>query len=213
MEDLDTVSLYLVYLVGVFLVLFNGFKHTLRASNVPLRAICQHTSVESTMTIVPGRYFSCMSHGATRLLSASIYQFSFRDAKRKWDYLIAMDYVNGRTLANYMAENQHGFHLTPLCTTTLSSSTMPPGPLSTHGLRTCESPIFGQVQSHRGPFASYYAELSAFFNERCKMALDANQIPDHHSSRRERFDDSAPLVFTHQDLNPRNIIVGEDGRL
>ena len=29
----------------------------------------------------------------------------------------------------------------------------------------------------------------------------------------ERFDDSAPLVFTHQDLNPRNIIVGEDGRL
>lgn len=27
------------------------------------------------------------------------------------------------------------------------------------------------------------------------------------------FDDSAPLVFTHQDLNMRNLIVGDDGRL
>lgn len=27
------------------------------------------------------------------------------------------------------------------------------------------------------------------------------------------FDDSAPLVFNHQDLNMRNMIVGDDGRL
>ena len=27
------------------------------------------------------------------------------------------------------------------------------------------------------------------------------------------FDDSAPLVLTHQDLNMRNFIVGDDGRL
>ena len=27
------------------------------------------------------------------------------------------------------------------------------------------------------------------------------------------FDDSAPLVLTHQDLNMRNLIVGDDGRL
>lgn len=27
------------------------------------------------------------------------------------------------------------------------------------------------------------------------------------------FDDSAPLVFTHQDINMRNLIVGDDGCL
>ena len=141
--------------------------------------------------------------------------------KRQWDYLIVMDYVNGRTLTEVWPT----FSIWQKINTALTlrryvqqlrrlkaSSTIPPGPLSAYGPRTCESPIFGQVQSHRGPFASY-AELSAFFNERCKMALDANKVPDHHSSRRERFDDSAPLVFTHQDLNPRNIIVGEGGRL
>lgn len=116
------------------------------------------------------------------------------------------------SLANFLnvAEDRCGFHFTPLRETTLS----PQGIFydTTYGSRTYESPIFGQVQSHRSPFASY-SELSAFFNERCKMSLDANKVPDHHLSRNERFDDSAPLVFTHQDINPRNIIVGEDSRL
>jgi len=56
-------------------------------------------------------------------------------------------------------------------------------------------PIFGQVQSQRGPFASYA------------------EVPEDHLSKKELFDDSTPLVLTHQDLNLRNIILGEDSRL
>ena len=144
-----------------------------------------------------------------------------RVVKRKWDYLIVMDYVNGRTLAEVWPSFTTWQKISAAFTLRRyvrqlrrlkASPTTPPGPLSAHGPRTCESPIFGQGQSHRGPFASY-AELSAFFNERCKMALDANEVSIDHPSRRERFDDSSPLVLTHQDLNPRNIIVGEAGRL
>lgn len=47
------------------------------------------------------------------------------------------------------------------------------------------------------------------------------QILKEHRDRRDyptadlvgEMDDSEPLVLTHQDLNPRNIIVGDDGRL
>ena len=114
--------------------------------------------------------------------------------KRQWDYLIVMNYVNGRTPS--LAEVWPTFSIWQKINMAFTlrryvqqlrrlkaSSTIPPGPLSAYGPRTCESPILGQVQSHRGPFASH-AELSAFFNERCKMALDANKVPDHHSSRR-----------------------------
>ena len=144
-----------------------------------------------------------------------------RVVKCQWDFLIVMDYIPGPTLA----------HVWPTLSTwrkirvafTLrryvrqlrrlkASATTPPGPLSAQGARICESPIFGQVQSHRGPFASY-SELSAFFNERHQMAMDANKLPQDDPSRNDLFDNSEPLVLTHQDLNLRNIIVGEDGRL
>lgn len=89
----------------------------------------------------------------------------------------------------------------------------PPGPLcELGGPRICESPVFGGVQSHRGPFASY-AELSAFFNERHRMTLDARSVPPDDPARDDLFDNSGPLVLTHQDLNLRNIVVGEGGRL
>ncbi|KIJ14976.1 hypothetical protein PAXINDRAFT_12245 [Paxillus involutus ATCC 200175] len=144
-----------------------------------------------------------------------------RVVKQKWDHLIVMDHIKGPTLAKVWPTLSVWRKIGVAFTLRryvrqlrrLKAPPMtPPGPLSTQGPRTCESPIFGQVQSHRGPFASY-AELSAFFNERCKMALDADQVPENHPSRKELFDDSGPLVLTHQDLNLRNIIVGEDGRL
>jgi len=144
-----------------------------------------------------------------------------RVVKRQWDYLIVMDYIKGPTLAQVWSNFSIWKKIYVAFTLRryvrqlrrLKASPMtPPGPLSAQGPRICESPIFGQVQSHRGPFASY-AELSAFFNERCKMALDADQVPEDDPSRKELFDDSSPLVLTHQDINPRNIIVGEDGRL
>ncbi len=45
------------------------------------------------------------------------------------------------------------------------------------------------------------------------MGHDISKLPEDHPWRKERFDDSEPLVLTHQDINPRNIIVGEDGRI
>jgi aminoglycoside phosphotransferase (APT) family kinase protein len=39
------------------------------------------------------------------------------------------------------------------------------------------------------------------------------RVPEDHPWWKEKFDDSAPLVLTHQDINPRNIIVGTDGRI
>ena len=144
-----------------------------------------------------------------------------RVVKREWDFWIVMDYIPGPTLA----------HVWPTLSTwrkirvafTLrryvrqlrrlkASATTPPGPLSAQGARICESPIFGQVRSHRGPFASY-SELSDFFNKRQQMAMDAEKLSRDDPSRNDLFDDSEPLVLTHQDLNLRNIIVGEDGRL
>jgi hypothetical protein len=144
-----------------------------------------------------------------------------RVVKRQWDFLIVMDYIPGPTPA----------HVWPTLSTWLkirvaftlrryvrqlrrlkASNTTPPGPLSTQGARICESPIFGPLQSQRGPFASYF-ELSAFFNKRHQMAMDAEKLPRDDPSRNDLFDDSEPLVLTHQDLNLRNIILGEDGRL
>ena len=86
-----------------------------------------------------------------------------------------------------------------------------PGPLCTKE-RTYESPIFGQVLSNRagGAFASY-RELSAFFKDGLRRALEFQVAPPLFDMG--NFDDSAPLVLTHQDLNMRNLIVGDDGRL
>ncbi len=147
-----------------------------------------------------------------------------RVVKYKWAFLIVMDYIEGPTLA----------HVWPTLSTwrkCLVAFTLrrymrqlrrlqappgvPPGPLAAQGpARICESPVFGSVQSDRGPFASY-AELSAFFNYRHRRALDEywRNVPQDDPARKDLFDDSKPLVLTHQDLNLRNIVVGEGGRL
>ncbi|KAF8824180.1 hypothetical protein HHX47_DHR8000152 [Lentinula edodes] len=62
------------------------------------------------------------------------------------------------------------------------------------------------------PFASY-ADLASFFNEKAKLCYDYNNIPEDHPCRTQKFDDSEELVLSHQDLNPRNIIVGLDGTI
>lgn len=88
----------------------------------------------------------------------------------------------------------------------------PPGPLSVQGPQICASPVFGEVRSRRGPFFSY-SEFSTLFNERFQQALHIGGVPKDHPLRKQKFDDSGPLVFTRQDLNLRNIIAGDDGRL
>ena len=47
------------------------------------------------------------------------------------------------------------------------------------------------------------------------MAYDSHwhELSEDHPSRKQRFDNLEALVLTHQDIKPRNIIVGEDGRL
>jgi hypothetical protein len=45
------------------------------------------------------------------------------------------------------------------------------------------------------------------------VAIDANKLPRDDPSRNDLSDNSEPLVLTLQDLNLRNVIEGEDGRL
>ena len=144
-----------------------------------------------------------------------------RVVKRRRDFLIVMDYIPGPTLAHVWPNLSTWRKLRVAFTLRRyvrqlrrlkAPATMPPGPLSAQGARRCESPIFGQVQSDRGPFATY-SELSTFFNERHQMAMNCMKLPRDDPSRDDLFDNSEPLVLTHQDLNLRNVIVGEDGRL
>ncbi|KAF8165475.1 kinase-like domain-containing protein [Crassisporium funariophilum] len=144
-----------------------------------------------------------------------------RVVKRQWDFWIVMDYIPGPTLAHVWGTLSTWQKVRVAFTLRRyvrqlrrlkASATTPPGPLSAQGARICESPIFGQVQFRRGPFASY-SELSDFFNKRQQMAMDAKKLPRDDPSRNELFDNSEPLVLTHQNLNRRHVIVGEDGRL
>ena len=145
-----------------------------------------------------------------------------RVVKNKWDHLIVMDYIPGRTLAEVWSsfslwkKIRIAFtlrrYIRQLRRLTAPPGA-PPGPISVLGPRRCYIPtFFGPIMPGRGPFASY-EELTAFFNERCKMGLDNHDIPKEHPWRRVPFDNSLPLVFSHMDLNPRNIIEGEDGTL
>ncbi|KAG2042493.1 hypothetical protein BDR03DRAFT_561130 [Suillus americanus] len=56
-----------------------------------------------------------------------------------------------------------------------------------------------------GPFVSY-DDLMAWFNHK----LDVSQRTPLDAPR---FDNSWPVVFTHRDLCPRNILLGRDGKL
>ena len=62
----------------------------------------------------------------------------------------------------------------------------------------------------RGSFASYQ-EFSESLNDRLRRTLEVYLY--HRADNLSKFDDSAPLIFTHQDLNMRNLIVGDDGQL
>ena len=62
------------------------------------------------------------------------------------------------------------------------------------------------------PECSTYAELSEWWNNRYELSV--KMVPKIHVGvPREPFDDKKPMVLTHCDLNMRNFIVGDDGRL
>ncbi|KAH8832380.1 hypothetical protein DL96DRAFT_1676835 [Flagelloscypha sp. PMI_526] len=87
-----------------------------------------------------------------------------------------------------------------------------PGPLDPELVpRRCFSrAMFGERFTRRGPFCSY-GELEEWYNGRREMAIRyrGTRMPPNDIVI-PMFDSSYPLVLTHQDLNPRNIIVGAD---
>ena len=85
-------------------------------------------------------------------------------------------------------------------------------PLSVQGALICESPIFGPVRSDRSLFAMY-SELSVFSMSATRWQWIAKSCLETTPRGTILFDNSEPLVLTHQDLNLRNVIVGEDSRL
>ncbi|KAH9913539.1 kinase-like domain-containing protein [Fomitopsis serialis] len=139
---------------------------------------------------------------------------------------IVMDYIPGRQLSHVWPEmplwkklrvvfTLHDY-VRQLRTIRRPRSTIP-GPVAPlgHPARKCSSPLFDTKYDWRGPFASL-DELAAFFNDRYRIALVAQRVGPAQAKARVRadpFDDRGPLVLTHQDINMRNIIVGEDGRL
>ncbi|KAJ3563801.1 hypothetical protein NP233_g8702 [Leucocoprinus birnbaumii] len=161
-----------------------------------------------------------------------------RVVKREWDFLIVIDYIPGSTLAQVWptfsiwkkiriaftlrryvrqlrrlrgsATTPPVMVLAPRLSANLYQALIGTDTPSTQ--RICGSPIFTQVRFRRGPFASY-SELSAWFNKRHQMAMDIEKLPQDDPSRNDLFDDSRPLVMTHQDLNLRNIMIDEDSRI
>ncbi|KAI8986817.1 hypothetical protein BD414DRAFT_440339 [Trametes punicea] len=143
-----------------------------------------------------------------------------RVVKLRWKFMIITDYIKGPTLADIWSTLSMWRKLFIAFTLrryvrqlrrVKAFSTTPPGPLSAHGPFICESPVFGQARSQRGPFSSY-SELSAFFNQRLCMTLDSQTVPKDDPSRKDLFNDSGSLVMTNQDLNLRNIIVDDGHR-
>ncbi|KAI6137116.1 hypothetical protein F5141DRAFT_1230880 [Pisolithus sp. B1] len=103
--------------------------------------------------------------------------------------IVGMDYIKGQTLADKL----------------LLAFTLRRYVRQLHRLKA--SPV-----TPLGPLGLKRPRIS-FCSERRWMVLDAQGAPADHPSRKELFDDSHPLVLAHQDLNLRNFILGEDGRL
>ncbi|KAG2097791.1 hypothetical protein BD769DRAFT_1700845 [Suillus cothurnatus] len=70
----------------------------------------------------------------------------------------------------------------------------------------CTGPLF--TEDGAGPFVSYN-DMTAWFNHK----LDVSQRMKKAPLDAPRFDNLSPVVFTHQDLCPRNILLGRDGRV
>ncbi|KAG6909781.1 hypothetical protein DXG01_015497, partial [Tephrocybe rancida] len=82
----------------------------------------------------------------------------------------------------------------------------------------CKSPLFRFVRDIRSPFASY-STLRDFFNAHQQKTLLERLHPQReslgapHPRCTEPFDDTYPLVLTHQNLVLRNVVRSTDGRL
>ncbi|KAG8696932.1 hypothetical protein FRC08_006837 [Ceratobasidium sp. 394] len=76
-----------------------------------------------------------------------------------------------------------------------------PGPINGGECQGYLFPIIGA-----GPFASY-DDFTAWYNHKLEVCQRMGQAPPNAP----RFDNSWPLVFTHGDISPRNVIISGDG--
>ncbi|KAL5522297.1 hypothetical protein ACEPAF_2154 [Sanghuangporus sanghuang] len=133
------------------------------------------------------------------------------------NYLV-QEYIPGRVLLDIWSQLGWWMRLRVVVTLrfyihelrSISSRAGPPpfpGPPSNDGApKKCTGRLF--TDDGAGPFHSY-SEMSQWYQ---------NQLLLVQRWRKEGldsapFDDSGPLVFTHMDLHPRNIILGDDGQL
>ncbi|GBE81759.1 hypothetical protein SCP_0401320 [Sparassis crispa] len=127
---------------------------------------------------------------------------------KTFTYLV-MEYIEGRTLDQCWSELSHIQRLRVAQTLrgyidqlrTLTRAV--PGTLDGSA---CVGPFFSAIDAE--PFASY-DELVDWYNHKVDVVKKMRKAPPDIGT----FDDSAPLVFTHQDLNMRNIILANDGTL
>ncbi|KAL5480166.1 hypothetical protein ACEPAI_1436 [Sanghuangporus weigelae] len=136
----------------------------------------------------------------------------------RYDTYLVQQYIPGRVLLDVWSQLGWWRRLRAIITLRfyihelrcISSRAGPPpfpGPPSNDGTpQLCTGRLFTEDGS--GPFHSY-REMSRWYQNRLlfmqryrKEGLDSAP-----------FDDSTPLVFTHMDLHPRNIILGDDGQL
>ncbi|KAG5634612.1 hypothetical protein H0H81_001381 [Sphagnurus paluster] len=137
------------------------------------------------------------------------------------DRIIIMDYIKGRHLAlvwhnmSLLEKLRVGLtlrHYVRQLREIRHPRSAVPGPVAPDGPRLCMTPLFGDIGGDRGPFATY-AEFSSFMKGRQYIAISCYAHHPVPPEGRVPFDESAPFVMTHQDINMRNVMVGDDGRL
>lgn len=127
--------------------------------------------------------------------------------------LIVMDFVEGRSVEEcweHLNEAERADVVTQVASmiTTLQSIPVPqqqqPGPVN---CRTCLARGFWFADMGAGPFGSK-EDLEAWFNHKLTVCKNCKQAPE--TVPPFHFD---KLVYTHQDIAPRNLILGADGKV
>ncbi|KAL5522307.1 hypothetical protein ACEPAF_2164 [Sanghuangporus sanghuang] len=136
----------------------------------------------------------------------------------QYDTYLVQQYIPGRVLLDVWSQLGWWMRLRVIVTLrfyihelrSISSRAGPPpfpGPPSNYGTpQKCTGRLFTADGS--GPFHSY-REMSRWYQNR----LLVMQRIRKEGLGSAPFDDSSPLVFTHMDLHPRNMVLGDDGQL
>ncbi|KAL5480203.1 hypothetical protein ACEPAI_1473 [Sanghuangporus weigelae] len=178
--------------------------------------------VDSSPRVDKGTYICaldvCLSAELVRKYTAIPVPMHERVFPGRYDTYLVQQYIPGRVLLDIWSQLGWWMRLQIAITLRfyihelrcISSRAGPPpfpGPPSNDGTpQLCTGRLFTEEGS--GPFHSY-REMSRWYQNRLvvmqrfrKEGLDCAP-----------FDDSSPLVFTHMDLHPRNMILGDDGQL